>query len=159
MKNLKVTLLLLVFWNVGCAQTSLKIAQGVWKEEVEAFKSYIVIENHTWYSITILEGSIDVSKEFFGFYNDFEADSIQLSDLAENGKYLVFLTPRNSIKDYRTYLKRSYFNFFEYDLDNDYFIYYGNDPVRLNKIEALPKDIQKVFDKKKAELDHIKFLE
>lgn len=159
LKNFKIVLLLLACCHLSCAQNSLKITQGVWEEEVEGFESYIVTENHHWYSITILDGSIDVAKEFFGFYDDFEADSINPKDLSESGRYVVFLMYRSSIKDYNTELKRGYYNFYEYDLDEDYFIYYANDPVTLNKIDALPEDIQKVFEKKKAELAHIKFLE
>lgn len=158
MKRFKIILLLMACCHLSCAQNSLKIVQGVWKEEVEGFDSYIVIENHHWYSITILDGSTDVSKELFGFYDDFEADSINPNDLSERGRYVVFLMHRSTIKDYNTYLKRGYFNFYEYDLDEDYFVYYTNDRVTLNKIDALPEDIQKIFEKKKAELAHIKFL-
>lgn len=159
MKSFKIILFLLAYCHLACSQNSIEIAQGVWEEDVEGFDSYIVVENSQWYSITILDGNTDVSKELFGFYDDFDADSINPKDLSKSGRYIVFLMPRSSIKDYNTYLKRGYYNFYEYDLDENYFIYYANNPVTLNKIDALPKDVQKVFEKKKDELDKIKFLE
>ena len=105
--------MLLMFWNVSCAQTSLELAQGIWEEEVEGFQSYIVVEDDYWYSITILDGSIDISIDWFGFYDNFEADRIHPNDLSDTGRYVVFLTYRKSINNYNTDLERGYFRFYE----------------------------------------------
>jgi len=152
-------IVLLTIGSFGCAQTSLQLTQGVWEEEVDDFSSYVVAEENHWYSIIEIDGEIDVTKGWFGFYDNFEADSLLTISLKDSGKYLVFLSYRKSIKNYSVSLPRKYFNFYSYDLDEDYFIYYGNNPVTLNKVEALPAHLQKVFEKKKAELADIRFSE
>ena len=152
MKNFKATLILSILWNVGCSQTSLELTQGYWKEDTEELQSYVVVENHHWYSITVLDGEADVSVEWFGFYDNFEADSIHPSDLSSTGNYVVFLIHRKSIDDYNTHLERGYFNFYEYDLDERYFTYYANEPVIFDKINSLPEDIHKKFEKAKQNL-------
>lgn len=160
MKKFILFSLLLAYCHISYTQNSLQNAQGVWEEETEGFKSYIVIENHYWYSIIILDGITDVSKELFGFYDNFETERINPKNLSDSGRYVVFLMPRSSIKDYNVDIKRGYYNFYEYDLNEDNFIYYANDPVVLKKIDALPKSIQKDFEIKKTELeDEFLFLE
>ena len=152
MKNLIKSIIILMFCNIGCGQSNLE------KEETKDIESYVVIQNHNWYSITRFDNAIDVSKEWIGFYDDYENNSIHPKKLVEDGKYLAFLAYRNSIEDYDKQLDRGYYNLYEYDLDNDYFIYYGNNPNSFNRIDSLPADIQKVFDKKKIELDRTKFI-
>lgn len=145
--------------NLSCGQSSLELVQGVWNEETEDIESYVVVQKHNWHSIIRLDNVTDVSKEWIGFYDNYEDNSIHPKKLVEDGKYLAFLTYRNSIEDYDKLLDRGYFNLYEYDLDSDYFIYYGNNPNSFNRIYSLPNDIQKIFDRKKTELDRIKFLE
>lgn len=157
MRHLILLSTFIIIGNVSCAQTSLQVAQGIWKEDVEGFESYIVAEGNNWYSIVKIDGEVDISKEFFGFFDDFEVDSLNVLALDSDGQYLVFLSNRESIKDYRVDLPRKYFNFYSYDLDDDYFIYYANQPISLTKIDSLPEDIQEVFEKRKKELAHIKF--
>ncbi|ADR22188.1 hypothetical protein [Marivirga tractuosa] len=152
-KKLTLCVFLLITYHVSYSQNSLDKAQGFWEEETEGFESYIVIENHYLYSITIFEGVMDISKELFGFYDDSEASRINPKNLSDSGKYAVFLIYRSSIKNYNDSIKRGYYNFYEYDLNDDYFIYYANVPVVLKKIETLPKNIQKDFETKKSELE------
>ena len=63
------------------------------------------------------------------------------------------------IKNYNVPLDRGYFSLYEFDLSDNYFVYFGNDPVALNRIATLPESVLKVFEAKKAELADIKFLE
>lgn len=151
MKIFKILLIVIFFCNISCAQSKLELLQGSWKENIADFESYVVVENNSWYSITVLDGEIDVSVELLGFYNTSEADSINPKNLLNNGDYVVFLTPRTSIKNYNTSIKGNYYKFYEYDINKDYFVYYANNPVALSKIDKLPDSIYEEFLERKKD--------
>lgn len=158
MRHIELTIILISFCNIGCAQTDLELTQGFWEEEVEGFQSYVVVEDNYWYSVTLIDGSIDVSREWFGFYNKFDSDSIHPKSLSDTGRYIVFLADRKSIKDYDTSLERGYFNFYEFDLDDDYFVYYGNSPVTLDRIDSLPEKVNTYFLQEREKMDKTRIL-
>ena len=146
--------------DVSYIQNSpIEILQGIWEMEGEV-EAYMIFENRINYSIVVLDGNVIVRKRFFGFFdpNSISGDSLDLRDLADDGPYFTIFTSKYEHGRF-VYDRYSDFDEYSYDLDEDYFIYYANNPVTLNKIDALPKDIKKVFDKKKAELGHIKFIE
>ncbi len=136
---------------------SVEVLQGIWEMESDV-ESYMIFENRINYSIVKLDGNVIVRKRFFGFLDTISGDSIDIRNFKDNGAHFVIFTGKYEPGKF-VYNRHTDFNFYSYDLNEDYFIYYGNDPVSLNKIDALPPDIQKVFEKKKAELAHIRFLE
>ena len=145
---------MIAYVSSSAQTTSLDFCQGTWQEEVDGdFESYIFIENNNWYSIIVIDEKIVVSKDFFGFLDNFDLDSIKATNLLKSGQYLVYLVYRKSIKNYNSYIKRAYCKFFSYDIGSDYLVYYANQPVSLNRIDSLPKNITSVFEEKKKALD------
>jgi hypothetical protein len=131
--------------------------QGIWEVEGDT-EAYMIFEGRVNYSIINLDGNIIVRKRLFGFLESIPKDSIDIRNLQDDGVHFIIFTGKYKPGKF-VYNQHSDFNDYSYDLDEDYFIYYGNDPVTLNKIDSLPKNIQEVFEKKKAELAHIKFVE
>ena len=139
-------------------QSNLELLQGYWKEEIKGIESYMVVQRHYWFSITVVENEIDISIEWVGFYEDFDVKNLNPRNIASDGRYLVFLAHRNTIENYDSSLPRKYYKFYEYDLDEDYFIYYANQPISLNRLDKLPPIIQKAFDQQIEELRNTKFI-
>ena len=121
-------------------------------------ESYMIFEDRINYSIVNLDGNVIVRKRLFGFLNTISSDSIDIRELEDDGAHFVIFTGKYEPGKF-VYNRHSDFNDYSYDLDEDYFIYYANEPVTLNKLDTLPKNIQKVFEKRKFEFDPIKFLE
>lgn len=134
-----------------------KTLQGIWEVEGDV-ESYMVFNNRVNYSIIVLNHKTIIRKRFFGFLENTSGDTLDIRELEEKGEYF-FLFTGNYVKGQFLYHRYQDFDEYTYDLDEDYFVYYANDPVMLNRIEALPSRIQKIFDERKEELSKIKFLE
>ena len=132
----------------------LKVLQGIWKIE-DDLEAYMIFEDKVNYSIVNLDGNVIIRKRLFGFMDSIPKDSIDIRKLKNKGLHFIIFTGKYNVGKYIYNRHADY----SYDLDNDYFIYYGNNPNSFNRIDSLPDDIQKVFDRKKTELNNIKFLE
>jgi len=140
------------------SQTNIETLQGVWEIDIEGnYRSFVVIEENIWYSIVSRNHEISVSKDLFGFYDNVDIDRLSPWNLFDSGRYLFIL-----LQDYVELLNPSspefpvgYYMHFSYDLDGDYFVYYANQPVSLNRIDSLPSNISIIFEKKKKELSEI----
>ena len=141
--------------DVNRPDQSLEILQGIWEIESD-IESYMVFEERINYSIVNMDGNVIVRKRLFGFLSSISGDSIDIRNLKSDGVRFVIFTGKYKLGQF-VYHRHSDFDDYSYDLEEDYFIYYANDPVILNKIDRLPDKIQKVLDKKKTDLAHIKF--
>ncbi len=118
----------------------------------------MIYDDRINYSIVNIDGNVVVRKRFFGFVDVTSDDSIDIRNIKDSGANFIVFTGRHETGKF-VYNRYSDFNFYSYDLDKNHFVYYGNDPVVLNRINALPSNIQKVFKKKKVEFNYIRFLE
>jgi hypothetical protein len=159
MKYLAILACTLVSCKTVQSQTSLESAQGIWKEQIEDFESYIVIDNHNWYSITVLDGEVDVSLDWFGFIDSKPQETLNPKGLGGAGRYLVFLAYRKSISSYDESLDVNYYDFYDYDLGSSSFTYYAGDPVSLTRLDELPKEISEQFILQKVNLAYFEELQ
>ncbi|WP_416865763.1 MAG: hypothetical protein ACMVP2_26030 [Imperialibacter sp.] len=159
MKYLAILIFVVTAQTVSYGQTSLASLQGIWKEHVDGFESYVVINGHNWHTITILDGEVDVSLDWFGFLDSKDLEVLNPRSLADTGMHIVFLTYRKSIPSYNDSLDINYYNFYQYDLGGNSFTYYANYPVSLTRLESLPQSVLKQFDIQKSTLTYFKELE
>lgn len=132
--------------------THIDMLQGYWVQDSEedlAFYKYY--EGQNLYEIIDWGDHISVSKYFISFLNNPSDDSVSLLDLAVDGdSYAIF--DALDIKD-ESYISVGS-NIYSFDLSEDYFNFYANNPVSHYKIDSLPPNIYSRFLLEKEKLDN-----